>query len=91
MSTEEIDEIIAPSAEAKDLVLEWLTEQGLGDVATLNWRGNVILVDTTVDKAEELLNAEYKSYGKTVPSRNLLMMKLADWLGSRRRDGREGR
>jgi hypothetical protein len=64
MTTEEIDEIIAPSAEARDLVFEWLREKGLGDSAALNWRGNVILVDTTVDKAEALLHADYKSYGK---------------------------
>lgn len=71
MSTEEIDEIIAPSAESQSLVMDWLKSQGLGAAAKMNWRGNTILVDTTVDKVEDLLHTEYKNYCMTCPRLDL--------------------
>jgi hypothetical protein len=64
MTTADIDAMIAPSKESEDLVMAWLQSEGLGDVATLNWRGNVVEVETTIDKAEQLLSAEYKSDSK---------------------------
>lgn len=64
MSLEEVDAIIAPKSESKDLVLEWLGEHGLAADAAMTPRGNVILVNATVAQAETLLGAEYKSYGK---------------------------
>ncbi|KAH8658083.1 peptidase S8/S53 domain-containing protein [Xylariales sp. PMI_506] len=62
MTREDIDAIIAPSQESHDLVMDWLVSEGLGEVSSLNSRGNVILVNTTISKAESLLNADYKSY-----------------------------
>jgi hypothetical protein len=64
MTTEQIDEIIAPAQDSIDAVFDWLSSQNLRDVSELNWRGNVILVNTTVEKAEQLLAAEYSSFSK---------------------------
>ncbi|KAH8647333.1 peptidase S8/S53 domain-containing protein [Xylariales sp. PMI_506] len=71
MTTEEIDAIIAPSDESRDLVFDWLKSEGLGEVSALNWRGNVIEVNTTIEKAESLLNAEYKSYTDSISGRKV--------------------
>lgn len=59
---EQIDAIVGPSKESKDLVLEWLGEHGLADGVTFNARGNTIKVKATVSQAEELLATQYNSY-----------------------------
>jgi tripeptidyl-peptidase-1 len=64
MTLEEIDAIIAPAQESHDLVYEWISANGLASVTTLNPRGNTYLLNTTVDVAEKLLNAEYHMYSK---------------------------
>ncbi|ETS87832.1 hypothetical protein PFICI_01660 [Pestalotiopsis fici W106-1] len=62
MTRDEIDAIIAPKEESRQLVFEWLGNNSLSDTASLNERGNIVTVTTTVSKAEQLLNTKYNSY-----------------------------
>ncbi|CAJ2505988.1 Uu.00g001180.m01.CDS01 [Anthostomella pinea] len=62
LSLTQIDAIVAPKAESKDLVFQWLGNHSLADGATVNARGNVVLVNVTISQAEQLLAAEYNSY-----------------------------
>ncbi|KAF7516212.1 hypothetical protein G7054_g14244 [Neopestalotiopsis clavispora] len=62
MTRDEIDAIIAPKEESRQLVMEWLGNNSLSDAASLNERGNIVIVETTVSKAEQLLNTKYNSY-----------------------------
>ncbi|KAI1858727.1 uncharacterized protein JN550_012477 [Neoarthrinium moseri] len=62
MSLEEIDAVIAPKEESKQVVFEWLGNHSLADSAVLTPRGNIVVVSTTVGEAEKLLGTEYHSY-----------------------------
>lgn len=64
MTRDEIDAIIAPKEESRQLVMEWLGNNSLSDAASLNERGNIVIVETTVSKAEQLLNTKYNSYSE---------------------------
>ncbi|KAI0425842.1 peptidase S8/S53 domain-containing protein [Xylaria sp. FL1042] len=65
LTLEQIDAIVAPRAESKDLLFEWLGNHSLADGATLNSRGNVVKVNATISQAEALLRANYNSYTNT--------------------------
>jgi subtilase family serine protease len=65
MSQHIIDSMIAPKDESKDLVMQWLESKGMSSEASLSPRSDSIIIETTVDKVEKLLNAEYNVFGKT--------------------------
>ncbi|KAI0970162.1 peptidase S8/S53 domain-containing protein [Xylaria arbuscula] len=62
LTLEQIDAIVAPKPESKDLLFQWLGNHSLADGATLNSRGNVVKINTTISQAEALLRANYNSY-----------------------------
>jgi tripeptidyl-peptidase-1 len=66
MSQHIIDAMIAPKDESKDLVMQWLESQGMSSEATLSPRSDTVIIETTVDKVEKLLNAEYNVFGKRI-------------------------
>lgn len=68
MTTEEIDAIISPADESRDLVLQWIDSHGLTDSAALNARGNAITLNVTVSQAEDLLATKYNSFSKGLPN-----------------------
>lgn len=57
--------MIAPKDESKSLVMDWLSQQGLADKASISSRGNTVIVKTTVAEAEALLEANYHTYSKS--------------------------
>ncbi|KAK5626152.1 hypothetical protein RRF57_001867 [Xylaria bambusicola] len=65
LTLEQINAIVAPKSESKDLLFEWLGDHNLADGATLNSRGNVVKVNATISQAEALLRANYNSYTNT--------------------------
>ncbi|KAJ8129096.1 hypothetical protein O1611_g4537 [Lasiodiplodia mahajangana] len=65
LTLEQIDAIVAPKPESKDLIFQWLGDHNLADGATLNSRGNVVKVNATINQAEALLRANYNSYTDT--------------------------
>lgn len=64
LSQHVIDAMIAPKDESKDLVMQWLESEGMSDEASLSPRLDSVLIQTTVDKIEKLLNAEYSAFSK---------------------------
>ncbi|KAI1340531.1 peptidase S8/S53 domain-containing protein [Xylariaceae sp. FL0016] len=62
MTVEEIDAIVGPAAESKDLVFQWLGNHSLADGATVSTRGNVVSVKTTISQAEALMSTEYSTF-----------------------------
>ncbi|TVY51388.1 Tripeptidyl-peptidase sed3 [Lachnellula cervina] len=62
LSQHVIDAMIAPKDESKDLVMQWLESEGMSDEASLSPRLDSVLIQTTVDKIEKLLNAEYSAF-----------------------------
>jgi tripeptidyl-peptidase I len=62
MTVEQIDAVIAPKNESKELVLQWISGHGLTGV--VNARGNAVHLNATVSQAQDLLGAEYSSYSK---------------------------
>ncbi|KAI1366909.1 peptidase S8/S53 domain-containing protein [Xylaria arbuscula] len=62
LTLEQIDAIVAPKSESKDLLFQWLGDHSLVDGATMNSRGNVVKVNATISQAEALLRASYNSY-----------------------------
>ncbi|RWA03351.1 hypothetical protein EKO27_g11753 [Xylaria grammica] len=65
LTLEQIDAIVAPKPESKDLLFQWLDNHGLANGAALNSRGNVVKVNTTISQAEALLRTNYHSYTNT--------------------------
>ncbi|KAI8631334.1 peptidase S8/S53 domain-containing protein [Xylariaceae sp. FL1651] len=65
LTLEQIDAVVAPKPESKDLLFQWLGNHSLADGATLNSRGNVVKVNVTISQAEALLRANYNSYTNT--------------------------
>ncbi|KAJ8104628.1 hypothetical protein ONZ43_g7760 [Nemania bipapillata] len=62
LTVEQIDAIVGPSAESKDLVFQWLGNHSLADSAVLNSRGNVVKVKATISQVEALLGTQYSTY-----------------------------
>ncbi|KAI0107778.1 peptidase S8/S53 domain-containing protein [Nemania sp. FL0031] len=62
LTVEQIDAIVGPSAESKDLVFQWLGNHSLADNAVLNSRGTVVKVQATISQVEALLGAQYSTY-----------------------------
>lgn len=67
MTRDEIDAVIAPKEESRQLVFQWLGNHSLSDVAVLTPRGNIVIVNTTVSQAEKLLGTKYNTYSKSQP------------------------
>ena len=65
MSQHVIDAMIAPKDESKDLVMQWLESEGMSGEASLSPRLDAVVIETTVDKIEKLLKAEYSVFGMT--------------------------
>ncbi|KAI0101793.1 peptidase S8/S53 domain-containing protein [Nemania sp. FL0031] len=65
LTLEQIDAIVSPKPESKDLLFQWLGDHNLANGATLNSRGNVVKVNATISQAEALLRANYNSYTDT--------------------------
>lgn len=60
-----IDAMIAPKDESTDLVMQWLESAGMSSEASLSPRLDTVVVESTIDKIENLLKAEYNAFGKT--------------------------
>jgi tripeptidyl-peptidase-1 len=63
LSSEEVDELVAPSSETHSLVHDWLHENGI-DVSNLGYSSakDWIIVHLPIEKVEELLDTEYHNY-----------------------------
>jgi tripeptidyl-peptidase-1 len=55
--------MIAPKDESRDLVMQWLENNGLGENAELSPRSDSVIVKATITQVEKLLNAEYRPFG----------------------------
>ena len=56
--------MITPKDESRDLVLQWLNIEGLGNYSSLSARADSIIVKASISQIEKLLNAEYSSFGE---------------------------
>ncbi|KAI1320865.1 peptidase S8/S53 domain-containing protein [Xylariaceae sp. FL0255] len=65
LTLKQIDAIVGPKQESKDLLFQWLGNHSLANSAALNARGNQVKVKTTIAQAEALLGASYNSYTNT--------------------------
>ncbi|RAL66549.1 hypothetical protein DID88_006239 [Monilinia fructigena] len=57
-----INAMIAPKTQSRDLVLQWLATAGLSNQTSVSPRGDSVIVEASVSKIEELLQAEYNAY-----------------------------
>lgn len=64
---EELNALLAPSKESFELVAEWIKEEGLSGVATIE--NDWIVLDSTVGAVEELLQTEFNLYENTETSK----------------------
>ncbi|KAK9785893.1 putative Peptidase S8/S53 domain-containing protein [Seiridium cardinale] len=62
LSQAEIDSKIAPKDESKSLVLDWLSQEGLAENATISARGNTVIVKASISKVEKLLQTDYNVF-----------------------------
>jgi len=56
--------MIAPKDESRDLVLQWLNHEGLGDYSSVSPRADSIIVQASISQIEKLLNAEFLAFGQ---------------------------
>ena len=61
----EIDAMIAPKQQSKDLVTEWLEKEGLTDIAHFSPRADSVIIEGNVRQIERLLKTEYSSFGQS--------------------------
>ncbi|KAG4030019.1 hypothetical protein MFRU_013g00430 [Monilinia fructicola] len=57
-----INAMIAPKTQSRDLVLQWLATAGLSNQTSVSARGDSVVVEASISKIEELLQAEYNAY-----------------------------
>ncbi|KAE9364939.1 subtilisin-like protein [Stipitochalara longipes BDJ] len=62
LSQEVINSMIAPKDESRDLVLQWLNNEGLGDYSSISPRADSIIIQASISQIEKLLDAEYSSF-----------------------------
>jgi hypothetical protein len=62
-----INNIIAPKEESRDLVMQWLNSEGLGEYSFISPRQDSVIVQASINQIEKLLNAEYSPYGMWKP------------------------
>lgn len=60
-SAQAVRSLLEPSSRTTELVLDWLTEHGLRDFS-LSLAGSLITINTTLTKAEDLLQANYSVF-----------------------------
>ena len=63
MPQHEIDAMVAPKQQSKDLVMDWLNREGLGDIAEFSPRLDSIVIEGKLRQIEKLLKTEYASFG----------------------------
>jgi tripeptidyl-peptidase-1 len=56
--------MIAPKQESSDLVMQWLTSEISSPEAKVTVKGDYVTVQASVNTIENLLNAEYSTFGK---------------------------
>ena len=71
LAQHEIDAIMAPKQQSKDLVMEWLDKEGLRDIADFSPRSDSVIIEGSVKQIEKLLKTEYSSFGKSDPKRSI--------------------
>jgi tripeptidyl-peptidase I len=74
LSQEAIDAIIAPKDESRELVMQWLDGEGLGEYFTMSPRMDSVVVQASVSQIEKLLNAEYSAFGEQSLNATLNLM-----------------
>ncbi len=57
--------MIAPKQETSDLVKQWLASEIPSDKADVEFQGDYVIVQASVNTIEELLSADYNTFGKT--------------------------
>jgi tripeptidyl-peptidase-1 len=68
LSQEVIDSIIAPKDDSKELVMQWLNHEGLGEYASISPRADSVIVQASISQIEKLLKAKYSAFGEKLPS-----------------------
>jgi tripeptidyl-peptidase-1 len=66
LGQEVIDSMIAPKDESRDLVMQWLNGEGLGEYASMSPRTDSVIVQASISRIEKLLKAEYSAFGKQI-------------------------
>ncbi|ETW78995.1 serine protease S53 [Heterobasidion irregulare TC 32-1] len=61
LSKEEVEELVAPSSDTVSAINEWLSSNGLTS-SKVSPSGDWIAVNTTVEKANELLDADFSTF-----------------------------
>jgi tripeptidyl-peptidase-1 len=56
--------MIAPKAQASELVKQWLASEGLEQNSAVNYRGDAVIIEASLSQIEKLLKAEYKAFGE---------------------------
>lgn len=56
--------MIAPKDESKELVMDWLSEEGLSSYATLSPRSDSVIVEASISQIEKLLKTDYSTFSK---------------------------
>ncbi|KAG9247173.1 peptidase S8/S53 domain-containing protein [Calycina marina] len=72
LSQSVIDAMVVPKNSSRDLVLQWLSSEGLEKSATVSPRGDSIILDTTISEVEKLLNAEYTPFSNSKSGDSIL-------------------
>ncbi len=69
--------MIAPDDESRDIVMRWIEEAGLSSYAYLSPGSDNVILEASISQIENLLNAEYSSFGKLLRSCRPLSFRLA--------------
>jgi tripeptidyl-peptidase-1 len=64
LSQKAIDAIISPKDESRELVMQWLNDEGLGKYVSMSPRMDSVVVQASISQIEKLLNAEYNAFGE---------------------------
>jgi tripeptidyl-peptidase-1 len=59
--------MITPKYESRELVMQWLNLEGLGEHASVSPRMDSIIVQASISQIERLIKAEYSAFGETFP------------------------
>ena len=57
--------MIAPKAESRELVLQWLASEDFDGPVSISQRSDSIVLEASVSQIEKLLKAEYSTFGQS--------------------------
>ncbi|EHL00160.1 putative Tripeptidyl-peptidase SED4 [Glarea lozoyensis 74030] len=71
LAQHEIDAMVAPKQQSKDLVMDWLNKEGLRDIAEFSPRSDSVVIEGSLRQIEKLLKTEYASFEYILNTCNL--------------------